>query len=193
MQRLSENHVSHASNTTATYTIWIIFALGKSFRLMTVLASESPVGSRLGWLVHNRWGGGISTYRRYWCDPGESSFAVVGTVWLPVQACGTPYRPTILLANKGVFAMEISLARCGFSRCRRKSTGSPSKQRRACWLILHWCLGPLPSCTYTLAKLIRSWSAFALSSLRGTTGTMDFRTSSTAPRADEIYMPDRWK
>ena len=46
--------------------------------------------------------------------------AVMGPVWLPIQACGTPYRPAISLANKGVFAIEVSQARCGFSRNRRK-------------------------------------------------------------------------
>ena len=46
--------------------------------------------------------------------------AVVGTVWLPIQACGTPYRPSISLANKGVFAIEVLQARCWFSRSRLK-------------------------------------------------------------------------
>ena len=46
--------------------------------------------------------------------------AVMGTVWLPIQACGTPYRPAISLANKSVFAIEVSQARSWFSRSRRK-------------------------------------------------------------------------
>ena len=96
--------------------------------------------------------------------------AVMGTVWLPIQACGTPYRPAISLANKGVFAIEVSQARSWFSRSRRKGISaarnrvtldSLRRNRTLCFPIVSTILS-LFSC-FALSLRVPLWPSWDIS------------------------------